>query len=53
MRHVKRTNPEKRCYIEYDKLLIDGKMFCYNDIKGIVEEQQMPHSMSLEEGIMR
>ena len=38
MRHVKRQNPEKRCLIQYDKLLIDGKMFVYNDFKVMVEE---------------
>ena len=49
MRHVKRMNPEKRCLIQYDKLYIDGKMFVYNDFKAIVEEQNMPPTMTLQE----
>jgi hypothetical protein len=53
MRHVKRQNPEKRCLIQYDKLLIDGKMFVYNDFKGMVEEQNLPPSMTLQEAITR
>ena len=38
MRHVKKTNPEKRCHLQYDKLYIDGKIFLYNDMSGQVEE---------------
>ena len=38
MRHVKRTNPEKRCHLQYDKLFIDGKIFLYNEALGQVEE---------------
>ena len=53
MRHVRRQNPEKRCLIQYDKLLIDGKMFVYNDFKGMVEEQILPPSMTLQEVITR
>ena len=38
MRHVKKTNPEKRCHLQYDKLYIDGKIYLYNDSLGQVEE---------------
>ena len=38
MRHVKKTNPEKRCHLQYDKLFIDGKIFLYNEALGQVEE---------------
>ena len=34
MRHVKKTNPEKRCHLQYDKLYIDGKIFLYNEMSG-------------------
>ena len=38
MRHVKRINPEKRCFLQYDKLYVDGKLFIYNEATGSVEQ---------------
>ena len=40
MRHVKRINPEKRCFLQYDKLYIDGKLFVFSEASGTVEEQR-------------
>ncbi|TRY80886.1 hypothetical protein TCAL_04708 [Tigriopus californicus] len=39
MRKIKRANPEKNCFLEYDKLYIDHKIFVYNDAMGQVVEQ--------------
>lgn len=36
---MKRTNPEKNCFLEYDKLYIDHKIFVYNEAMGQVVEQ--------------
>ena len=36
MRHVKRSNPERRCFLQYDKLYIDGKVFMFNESTGKV-----------------
>ena len=36
MRHVKKVNPEKRCFLQYDKLYIDGKVFMFNETTGKV-----------------
>ena len=36
MRHVKKVNPEKRCFLQYDKLYIDGKVFMFNESTGKV-----------------
>ena len=36
MRHVKKVNPEKRCFLQYDKLFIDGKVFMFNESNGKV-----------------
>ena len=55
MRHVKKTAPEKRVHLEYDKLYIDGKMFLYSETSGQVEEMAaashqtppLPHSRSV------
>ena len=40
MRHVKRINPEKRCFLSYDKLYIDGKVFVFSEASGTVEQQK-------------
>ena len=40
MRHVKRINPEKRCFLQYDKLYIDGKVFVFSEASGAVEQQK-------------
>lgn len=39
MRQIKRANPEKACYLEYDKLYVDSKIFVYNEALGQVIEQ--------------
>ena len=31
---VKRANPEKNCFLEYDRLYIDHKIYVYNDVMG-------------------
>ena len=38
MREVRKINPEKRCFLKYDKLFIDGKMFVYSEAEGRVTE---------------
>ena len=39
MRQIKRVNPEKACYLEYDKLYIDSKIYIWNEGLGQVIEQ--------------
>ena len=36
MRTVKKTNPERRCFLEYDRLYVDQKIYVWNDIAGQV-----------------
>ena len=38
MRQVKKNNPERSCFLQYDKLFIDGKIFMYSEVSGEVEE---------------
>ena len=38
MREVRKINPEKRCFLKYDKLFIDGKMFVFSEAEGRVTE---------------
>ena len=40
MREVKRKSPEKNCFMEQDKLFIDGKIFIFCQEKGQVLEQR-------------
>ena len=39
LRLVKKSNPERRCFLQYDKLYIDGKIYMYSEVTGQVEEQ--------------
>ena len=35
---IKRVNPEKVCYLEYDKLYVDHKIYVWNETLGQVIE---------------
>ena len=39
MVRVRKTNPEKRCFIQYDKLFVDGRVFIYSQEEGSVVPQ--------------
>ena len=45
---VRRANPEKSCFLQYDKLYIDSKIYVFNDVLGQVVE----HSESVRYGDM-
>ena len=38
MRKIKRTNPEKNCFLEYDRLYVDHKIFVWSETLGQVVE---------------
>ena len=46
MRHVKKSAPEKRCFLQYDKLFIDGKVFFYNEVTGKTELNMPRHILT-------
>ena len=49
MREVRRINPEKRCFLKYDKLFISGKMFVYSEVEGrVVEHAEVEQWRSME-----
>ena len=35
MRQVKRQNPEKTCFLEYDKLYVDHKPYVWNEVSSL------------------
>ena len=43
MRQVKKNNPERRCFLQYDKLFIDGRIFMYSEVSGEVKELAVTH----------
>ena len=51
MRHVKKVNPEKRCFLQYDKLYIDGKLYAYSESSGKVEQQVGAGTQSMGNGL--
>ena len=40
MREVKRKNPEKNCFMEQDKLFVDGKIYVFSETENRVVEQR-------------
>ena len=50
MRHIKKTAPEKKCFMQHDKLFVDGKMFVFNEIHGNVEEMSSEETVSITTG---
>ena len=40
MKKVKKNRPDKHCFIQYDKLFIDGRVFHYSEKAGRVIEQK-------------
>ena len=36
---MKRNNPAATCFLQYDKLFIDHKVYVWNDVQGKVMEQ--------------
>ena len=40
MQEVKRKSPEKKCFLEQDKLFVDGKIFMFNETERKVVEQK-------------
>ena len=37
MRKIKRSDPTAACFIQYDKLYVNNKIFVFNDLQGKVE----------------
>ena len=40
MKKVKKNRPDKHCFVQYDKLFIDGRVFMYSEKAGRVIEQK-------------
>jgi len=38
MRNIKKSNPERGCFLEYDRLYVDHKCYIWNDVLGQVVE---------------
>ena len=36
MRKIKRSDPTAACFIQYDKLYVNNKIFVFNDLQGKV-----------------
>ena len=46
MREVKRRSPEKNCFIEGDKLFVEGKIFVFNETDNKVVEQRVAERLA-------
>ena len=45
MKSIKGRDPERRCYLTYDRLVVDDNVYIFNDLEGRVE--RLPHKMAL------
>ena len=36
MRKIKKTNPDATCFMQYDKLYVNNKIYVFNDLQGKV-----------------
>ena len=45
MKSIKGREPERRCYLTYDRLVVDDNVYIFNDLEGRVE--RLPHKMAL------
>ena len=45
MREMKRKNPEKNCFMEQDKLFVDGKIYVYSESEERVLEQRQAEKL--------
>jgi len=55
MRKIKKANPEATCFMQYDKLYVNNKIYVFNDLQGrVVEQNQVedPLAMSLASMVM-
>lgn len=46
MRELKRKSPEKNCFMEGDKLFVEGKIFVFNETDNKVVEQRTAERMA-------
>ena len=46
MRELKRKSPEKNCFMEGDKLFVEGKMFVFNETDNRVVEQRVAEKIA-------
>ena len=53
MREMKRNSPEKKSFIEQDKLYVDGRVFQYNETEGKVVEQKETRKRSFNKNDKR
>jgi hypothetical protein len=53
MQEMKRHSPEKRCFMEQDKLFVDGRVFLYNETEGRVVEQKVSRRRSFNRNDQR
>ena len=46
MRELKRKSPEKNCFMEGDKLFVDGKIFVFDENDNRVVEQRVAEKIA-------
>jgi len=50
MKSIKIREPERRCFLTYDRLVVDDNVYIFNDLEGRVEK--LPHKANLSSSSM-
>ena len=53
MRDLKRKCPEKNCFMEGDKLFVEGKIFVFNETDNKVVEQRVAERIANKNNALR
>lgn len=49
-KNIKAKEPDRRCFLTYDKLVVDDNVYIFNDLEGRVE--RLPHKVVLSQSTM-
>ena len=50
MKSIKTREPERRCFLTYDRLVVDDNVYIFNELEGRVEK--LPHKVNLSSSNM-
>ena len=50
MKSIKTREPERRCFLTYDRLVVDDNVYIFNEMEGRVEK--LPHKVNLSSSNM-
>ena len=53
MRKIKKSNPDATCFMQYDKLYVNNKIYVFNDLQGRVSSLVLSDSHHTKEKVIK